>query len=238
MNRTREHAISQVIRGPFSRTKEHSHSGYELRDEYYGTWVSFCSMAWTKQTACKTEPRQGTPARFAVPTTGAYSKGRKLPEWMRSWSNPASWHQKAATKATTRKSQGRLTDRIFKPDPCHSGFKRKIRTLSLREIGHYQHAFKFLISVRPFVRLVSQNINGWGPYWMQWLEDPILSHHDLANRCRSLFSVVLWRCWFMYHPCQAHHHNAERHPPGTTHSAWQSYWTWHWVIFTTQRAKK
>ena len=74
--------------------------------------------------------------------------------WSRS--NPASWHQKAATKATTRKSQGHLTDRVFKPDPCHSGFKRKIGTLSLREIGHYQCTFKFLISVRPFVRLVRE----------------------------------------------------------------------------------
>ena len=113
-------------------------------------------MAQTKQTARKREPTQGTPARFAVPTTGAYSKGQKLPGWMRSRSNPASWHQKAATKATTRKSQGRLTDRVFKPDPCRSGFKRKTRTLSLREIRHYQHTFKFLISVRPFVRLVRE----------------------------------------------------------------------------------
>ena len=110
MNHTRECAISQVIRVPFSRTKERSHSGYELGDEYYGTWVSFCSMARTKQTAHKTEQRQGTPARFAVPTMGAYSKGQKLPEWMRSQSNPASWCQKAATKATARKSQGHMTD--------------------------------------------------------------------------------------------------------------------------------
>ena len=45
MNRTWERAISQVIMGPFSRTKERSRLGYELGDEYYGTWVSFCSMA-------------------------------------------------------------------------------------------------------------------------------------------------------------------------------------------------
>ena len=136
--------------------KEHSHPGYELGDEYYGTWVSFCSMAWTKHTARKTEQRQGTLARFAVPTTGAYSKGWKLPEWMQSRSNPASWCQKAVTKATARKSQGRMMDRVFKPDPCHSGFKRKIGALSLREIWHYQRTFKFLISVRPFVRLVRE----------------------------------------------------------------------------------
>ena len=75
---------------------------------------------------------------------------------MKNRSNPASWHHKAATKASTRKSQGRMTDRVFKPDPCPSGFKRKIGALSLREIRHYQHTFKFLISVRPFVRLVRE----------------------------------------------------------------------------------
>ena len=70
--------------------------------------------------------------------------------------NPASWRQKAATKASARRSQGRMTDRVFKPDPCPSGFKRKIGALPLREIRHYQRTFKFLVSVRPFVRLVCE----------------------------------------------------------------------------------
>ena len=135
--------------------KERSHLRYKVELNIMEHRFSFCSMARTKQTARKTtEQKQGTPARFAVPTTGAYSKARKLPDWMQNRLNPASWHHKAVTKASTRKSQGRMTDRVFKPDPCPSGFKRKIGALSLREIRHYQHTFKFLISVRPFVRLV------------------------------------------------------------------------------------
>ena len=117
----------------------------------------FCSMARTKQTARKSnEQRQGTPARFTVPAMGAYSKGRKLPDWMQNQSNPASWHQKAVTKASARRSQGCMTDQVFKPEPCPSGFKRKIRALPLREIRHYQRTFKSLVSVRPFVRLVCE----------------------------------------------------------------------------------
>ena len=49
-----------------------------------------------------------------------------------------------------------MTDRVFKPDPCPSGFKRRVGALPLREIRHYQQTFKFLVSVRPFVRLVRE----------------------------------------------------------------------------------
>ena len=120
------------------------------------------SMACTKQTARKGNQQQGSTARFAVPTSRAYSKGRKLPAWMRSKDNqpddvPPSWPawvQKAEIKAKAHRSKGRLMDRVFQPDPCSSGFKRRVGATSLREIHHYQRTFKFLISVWPFVRLV------------------------------------------------------------------------------------
>ena len=99
-----------------------------------------------------------------MPTSGAYSKGRKLPAWMKSKDNqpddampsqPA-WVQKAEIKAKARRSKGCLTDRVFQPDPCSSGFKRRVGVISLREICHYQRTFKFLISVWPFIRLVHE----------------------------------------------------------------------------------
>ena len=131
-------------------------------------------MAHMKQTTRKGNKQQGSPTRFAVPTSRAYSKGRKLPAWMKSKddqpddappSQPA-WVQKAEIKAKARRSKGCLMDRVFQPDPCSSGFKRRAGVNSLREIHHYQRTFKFLISVRPFVRLVCEilmdnNITGW-----------------------------------------------------------------------------
>ena len=64
--------------------KEHSHPRYKDELNIMEHRFSFCSMAQTKHTAHKTtEPKQGTLARFAIPTTGAYSKGRKLPDWMK-----------------------------------------------------------------------------------------------------------------------------------------------------------
>ena len=122
------------------------------------------SMAHMKQTARKGNKQQGSPTRFAVPTSGAHSKGRKLPAWMKSKNDQPhdalpswlAWVQKAEIKAKACRSKGRLMDRVFQPDPCSSGFKRRVGATSLREIHHYQRTFKFLISVWPFIRLVHE----------------------------------------------------------------------------------
>ena len=121
-------------------------------------------MAHMKQTTRKGKKQQGSPTRFAVPTSGAYSKGRKLLAWMKSKNDqphdaPPSWPawaQEAEIKAKACRPKGHLMDRVFQPDPCSSGFKRRVGATSLREIHHYQRTFKFLISMPPFVRLVRE----------------------------------------------------------------------------------
>ena len=115
--------------------------------------------------------------------------------------------------------RGHMMDQVFKPDPCHSGFKRKIGALSLREILHYQHTFKFLMSVRPFVRLIHEIL----------MNEALTGHNDwriqssaimiLQTTAEAYLVSYFERCWFVCHPCQACHRNAKRHPPGTTHSA-------------------
>ena len=162
-------------------------------------------MAHMKQTTSKGNQQQGSTTRFALPTSGAYSKGRKLPAWMRSKDNqpdavppsqPA-WMQKAEIKAKAHRSKGHLTDRVFQPDPCSSGFKRRVSATSLREIHHYQRTFKFLISVQPFVRLVHEiltdnNITGWSDWRIQSsaitilqtvAEAYLVSHFEDAGLC-------------------------------------------------------
>ena len=108
-------------------------------------------MARTKQTGRKSHQHQGTLATFSDPDatgtgTGEHSKGRKIPRWQ----------DQAKVTAKARRSQERLTDRIYQRDPCKSGFKRKIGTMALAEIRHYQKTYKLLMSVRPFVRIVRE----------------------------------------------------------------------------------
>ena len=118
-------------------------------------------MARTKHTAKKANQRQGVPATFPAPNnsnnggptgTGGYSKGNKIPAWQ--VQVPATNH--------ARRSQTRLTDRIYKPDKCKPGYRRRPGTTSLSEIHHCQKTFKFLIAMRPFVRLVREILNNAG----------------------------------------------------------------------------
>ena len=81
--------------------------------------------------------------------TGGYSKGNKIPAWQ--VQVPATNH--------ARRSQARLTDRVYKPDRCKPGYRRRPGAMSLSEIRHYQKTFKFLIAMRPFVRLVREILN-------------------------------------------------------------------------------
>ena len=118
-------------------------------------------MAHTKHTANKANQRQGVPATFPAPNngnnggptgTGGHSKGNKIPAWQ--VQVPATNH--------ARRSQARLTDRIYKLDKCKPGYRRRPGTTSLSEIRHYQKTFKFLIAMRPFVRLVREILNNAG----------------------------------------------------------------------------
>ena len=101
--------------------------------------------------------QQGTAAVFPGPDqdetgAGEHLKGRKIPKWQTN----------ATTKAKVRHSQLHLTDRIYCPDPCKAGFKRRIGATALVEIRHYQKNFKFLMAVHSFVRLVREILDDAG----------------------------------------------------------------------------
>ena len=115
-------------------------------------------MARTKHTAKKANQQQGVPATFPASNhgnndgstgTGGYSKGNKIP----------AWQVQAPVTNHARRSQARLTDRVYKPDKCKPGYRRRPGATSLSEIRHYQKMFKFLIAMRPFVRLVREILN-------------------------------------------------------------------------------
>ena len=115
-------------------------------------------MARTKHTAKKANQQQGVPATFPAPNngnndgsngTGGYSKGNKIP----------AWQVQASATNRARRSQVRLTDRVYKPNKCKPGYRRRPGATSLSKICHYQKMFKFLIAMRPFVRLVREILN-------------------------------------------------------------------------------
>ena len=109
-------------------------------------------MAHTKHTVKKANQQQGVLATFPAPNngnndgstgTGGYSKGNKIPAWQ--VQVPATNH--------ARRSQVRLMD---------TGYRRRPGATSLSKIHHYQKTFKFLIAMRPFVRLVREILNNAG----------------------------------------------------------------------------
>ena len=109
---------------------------------------------------------------------------------------------------------------------------------SLREIRHYQRTFKFLISVRPFVRLVceiltDETLTGCNDWRIQSSAITILQTAAEAYLVSYFEDAGL---------CAIHAKRITMMPKDT-HLAlrirWdKSYGTWHWIIFTTQRGQE